>query len=684
MGAVHGSVEIEASGAVPGYSPWEKLRQVWSQLSEAEFNSHLPREAWGQLRPGFFQSTNSSILDVAAYAYDAVATAGLAACATVPHNSLEDGDALMRNLKALDFAGVSGHVQFSSWASRTGETGNFFILNIRRMGQRLTSVTSGRYVAASHSFDYTCESCTGDGILFSDGTTPPSDRWPYDEDDNTVLVAVVLTLSALLLLGLGAGFTYRNSKIASGRQKKAIIQSMQEELQQLKDSLVGMLVLKQDWAPGYRIQDQQGQTFSQQTGDYAPQTSDHVVLHVGLNSVNSAVVGRWYWEESPGQEHLHPTMDGMFVPYDKMVSMHIEDCWQRWVDANRDTTLGVFEITVRAVPYKINLNETTQTRISTNFVRKLRRKETVVDRVVSSIQRKGSDPSITGGGPAIPHELLQETLLVAFEGTLVQVSKSRNDGWSYGNVVFNPNDSPPSLQNDSWSLESGWFPDGVCRAPNPKDLEQLNAKLGSGAADCLKVPSSWTPVKDPLLAECLPASASEVAEVTTAFMATVPSGATVKGVERVQNVSMWQTYAVKRQTILSREQGVDSGRLERRWLFHGTNTEVLDKIIQQGFNRSFCGKNATMYGKGVYFARDARYSCSKTYSVPDSCGVQHMFACRVTVGEYVGGVKDALTPGVRVGNVLYDSTVDVMDDPNLFVCYHDSQAYPDYIIHFTT
>jgi len=266
----------------------------------------------------------------------------------------------------------------------------------------------------------------------------------------------------------------------------------------------------------------------------------------------------------------------------------------------------------------------------------------------------------------------------------VQVSKSRNDGWSYGNVVFNPNDSPPSLQNDSWSLESGWFPDGVCRAPNPKDLEQLNAKLGSGAADCLKVPSSWTPVKDPLLAECLPASASEVAEVTTAFMATVPSGATVKGVERVQNVSMWQTYAVKRQTILSREQGVDSGRLERRWLFHGTNTEVLDKIIQQGFNRSFCGKNATMYGKGVYFARDARYSCSKTYSVPDSCGVQHMFACRVTVGEYVGGVKDALTPDVRVGNVLYDSTVDVMDDPNLFVCYHDSQAYPDYIIHFTT
>jgi Poly(ADP-ribose) polymerase catalytic domain len=39
-------------------------------------------------------------------------------------------------------------------------------------------------------------------------------------------------------------------------------------------------------------------------------------------------------------------------------------------------------------------------------------------------------------------------------------------------------------------------------------------------------------------------------------------------------------------------------RAERRWLWHGTNVEVMEKIMQQGFNRSFCGKNATMYGKG--------------------------------------------------------------------------------------
>merc|ERR1712070_1165553 len=125
-----------------------------------------------------------------------------------------------------------------------------------------------------------------------------------------------------------------------------------------------------------------------------------------------------------------------------------------------------------------------------------------------------------------------------------------------------------------------------------------------------------------------------------------------------------------------------TSRFEKVWLFHGTDEETVPKIITGGFNRSFCGKNATAYGKGVYFARDAAYSSSTTYSVPDSSGVQHMFACRVTVGEYCIGHHDQLVPDVRVGNVLYDTTVDKLDNPTLYVTYHDAQAYPDYIVHF--
>jgi Poly(ADP-ribose) polymerase catalytic domain len=117
---------------------------------------------------------------------------------------------------------------------------------------------------------------------------------------------------------------------------------------------------------------------------------------------------------------------------------------------------------------------------------------------------------------------------------------------------------------------------------------------------------------------------------------------------------------------------------------------VLDKILAQGFNRSFAGKNATLYGKGVYFARDASYSAYQRYSIPDSQGTQYMLACRVVVGEYCLGKKDALTPDVRPGsdNMLFDSTVgpiktsDNMTSPSIFVTYHDAQAYPEYIIKF--
>lgn len=125
-------------------------------------------------------------------------------------------------------------------------------------------------------------------------------------------------------------------------------------------------------------------------------------------------------------------------------------------------------------------------------------------------------------------------------------------------------------------------------------------------------------------------------------------------------------------------------RFEKKWLFHGTNIEVRDKICQQGFNRSFCGKNATFYGKGVYFARDAKYSAHPTYAVPDRNGFQYLMACRVVVGEYCRGKKDALTPDVRDSKTLalYDSTVNNMSDPSVYVTYHDAQAYPEYLVTF--
>ena len=60
-----------------------------------------------------------------------------------------------------------------------------------------------------------------------------------------------------------------------------------------------------------------------------------------------------------------------------------------------------------------------------------------------------------------------------------------------------------------------------------------------------------------------------------------------------------------------REGPSSQARYERVWLFHGTEEDTVEKIVQMGFNRSFAGKNMCKYGKGVYFARDA--SCKAAH-----------------------------------------------------------------------
>ena len=37
---------------------------------------------------------------------------------------------------------------------------------------------------------------------------------------------------------------------------------------------------------------------------------------------------------------------------------------------------------------------------------------------------------------------------------------------------------------------------------------------------------------------------------------------------------------------------------------------------------------------------------------------------------------------VRQGHQLYDSTVNNVGNPQIFVTYHDAQAYPEYLVRF--
>eukprot|EP00966_Prymnesium_polylepis_P328307 7384111-Prymnesium_polylepis.2 len=96
-------------------------------------------------------------------------------------------------------------------------------------------------------------------------------------------------------------------------------------------------------------------------------------------------------------------------------------------------------------------------------------------------------------------------------------------------------------------------------------------------------------------------------------------------VERIQNLRQWRQHELFSESLQPPAAASSSaaGSASPRWLFHGAPTEVVPNIIAQGFNRSYCGRVGTIFGRGVYFARSAKYACNPLYAKPDpKTGVQ--------------------------------------------------------------
>jgi len=93
---------------------------------------------------------------------------------------------------------------------------------------------------------------------------------------------------------------------------------------------------------------------------------------------------------------------------------------------------------------------------------------------------------------------------------------------------------------------------------------------------------------------------------------------------------------------------------------------------------------ATAFGKGVYFSKSFGYSAQPVYAVPDSNKNQHIFQCRVLTGLYHVGKPELMEPPVRDKSslALYNSVVDNLKNPLIFVVFHDTQVYPEYLIVF--
>ncbi|CAH1249983.1 PARP14 [Branchiostoma lanceolatum] len=209
------------------------------------------------------------------------------------------------------------------------------------------------------------------------------------------------------------------------------------------------------------------------------------------------------------------------------------------------------------------------------------------------------------------------------------------------------------------------------------DIEELKK-------DIIRVPDHWsTPppnVKGPYM-HPLHDTSQEYKDVQRHFLSSLGYQPQIVSISRVQNESKYKTYLSE---LKERRKTCPRSKIEKS-LYHGTAAEVVGNINQGGFNRNYGGKNATVYGNGVYFAKHASYSAQDTYSPPDAQGNKHIYQVRAIVGEYTTGKSGILEPPPKTPSnaaVRYDSVVDNVKNPSIFVVFRDNDAYPEYLIVF--
>ncbi|XP_067657209.1 protein mono-ADP-ribosyltransferase PARP15-like [Haliotis asinina] len=229
---------------------------------------------------------------------------------------------------------------------------------------------------------------------------------------------------------------------------------------------------------------------------------------------------------------------------------------------------------------------------------------------------------------------------------------------------------------------------------HPRDMQNIQALERASSAVSQPVratpsitdnqlpPPEWTSMAPDSFCEVVPVNpgSQEYDDVATHFGQSMGSH-TIVSIERIQNQALHKQYMLQKQVVEARRPGQKS----ERTLWHGTSEDATISINIHGFNRNFCKKNV-MYGEGVYFALNSSYSAQDNYSKKDQQGHKRMYQARVLTGEFTTGKSGMRHPPPRVPSTphdTFDCLVDNVKNPEIFVTFHDAQAYPAYLVTFT-
>ncbi|XP_073490630.1 protein mono-ADP-ribosyltransferase PARP14-like [Aquarana catesbeiana] len=248
--------------------------------------------------------------------------------------------------------------------------------------------------------------------------------------------------------------------------------------------------------------------------------------------------------------------------------------------------------------------------------------------------------------------------------TNLELEEAKNDKKVQITIQIRGNQNTVSLQGET----------AIDKHGNQIQIQRVLKHEG----DTHRIPSHWKPMGGTLVMEVdVVPGTPEYSAVQQKFQKSC--GNKILKILRVQNRDLWLNYQIKKQNIDSK----NGSTTNEKELFHGTDFASIQHVNHNGFNRSYAGKNGTLYGNGTYFAVNANYSVN--YARLDGSGQRHMYLARVLTGLYCAGTQGIITPPAKnTANPtdLYDSVTDNVRNPSMFVIFNDIQVYPEYHIIF--
>eukprot|EP00063_Salmo_salar_P088809 XP_014063644.1 PREDICTED: poly [ADP-ribose] polymerase 12-like [Salmo salar] len=241
-----------------------------------------------------------------------------------------------------------------------------------------------------------------------------------------------------------------------------------------------------------------------------------------------------------------------------------------------------------------------------------------------------------------------------------------------------PNELVASMLSTYHNIQA--IRDTIDASDNPRCSLLILSKKYSGnhLLKSKALPSHWDKSSVPetgFKRVALQSSSAEHKNILDLFHQTM-TGFSVKTIERVQNRILWEVFLWQGDVMRK----TNAGKENEKQLFHGTDSKHVDAICLQNIDWRMGGTQGTPYGQGSYFSKDAKFSHSYT----SQSGVRSMFVCRVLVGNYTQGHSSYLCPPSKDGShtISYDSCVDDIYNPSVFVVVGKHQVYPEYLIQY--